>query len=312
MSDTVQRRFNYSSILIIVFLFGAIVSAGYLFWKTETLSAKVTSLETVQKDLEMELASTTVTLADREEFISELETELESTLDDLEDTEDDLRDEKNKNREFAGQIEDLAGTVNVLDRLSKTDKELLQKYSKVYFLNENFRPSKLTEIDKKYVYPDRQAQFFHSEAWPFLEDMLKEAKSDGVELLVTSAFRSFEEQTVLKGQYTVQYGSGANAFSADQGYSEHQLGTTVDLTTTSVGGAYTSFAQTEAFAWLAKNAYRYGFILSYPENNVHYVYEPWHWRFVGRDLAKYIHRKNIDFYDMDQREINEYLISIFD
>ena len=88
------------------------------------------------------------------------------------------------------------------------------------------------------------------------------------------------------------YGSGANSFSADQGYSEHQLGTTVDFSTSSLGGSLNGFDQTEAYEWLDKNAHRFGFILSYSKDNAYYIYEPWHWRFVGKDLALYIKLKN--------------------
>lgn len=146
----------------------------------------------------------------------------------------------------------------------------------------------------------------------FLEDMLDAAKDDGIDLKVLSAYRSFDEQISVKQSHTVVYGSGANTFSADQGYSEHQLGTTVDLTTPEINGAYESFADTDAYQWLQKNAYKYGFILSYPEGNAYYVFEPWHWRFVGVDLARDLHRKGDNFYDWDQRKIDEYLIKIFD
>jgi D-alanyl-D-alanine carboxypeptidase len=108
------------------------------------------------------------------------------------------------------------------------------------------------------------------------------------------------------------YGSGANTFSADQGYSEHQLGTTVDITDETVGGTYASFAQTEAYEWLLDNAYKHGFILSYPEGNEFYIFEPWHWRFVGTDLARDLQRSDDDFYTMDQREIDKYRLEMFD
>ncbi len=72
------------------------------------------------------------------------------------------------------------------------------------------------------------------------------------------------------------------------------------------------FASSSAYAWLATNAYRYGFELSYPKNNPYYVYEPWHWRFVGVALATWLHQQNITFYDAPQRTINGYLISLFD
>jgi D-alanyl-D-alanine carboxypeptidase len=142
--------------------------------------------------------------------------------------------------------------------------------------------------------------------------MIDEAADDGLDLKVVSAYRSFDEQAVLKGAYTQTYGTGANTFSADQGYSEHQLGTTLDITTPSVGGTYASFKDTPAYAWMLKNAYKYGFILSYPEGNAYYVFEPWHWRFVGEDLAEYLYEKDLNYYDLDQRTIDTYLVKIFD
>ena len=83
--------------------------------------------------------------------------------------------------------------------------------------------------------------------------------------------------------------------------------------TTGLGGILSiDFETTTEYAWLQNNAYKYGFTLSYPENNEYYVYEPWHWRFVGTELAQKLHDDNLYFYDMDQRTIDEYLISIFD
>ncbi|HEY4526280.1 MAG TPA: M15 family metallopeptidase, partial [Candidatus Paceibacterota bacterium] len=132
-------------------------------------------------------------------------------------------------------------------------------------------------------------------------------------IYVNSAYRSFDEQLALKGQYSVSYGAGtANQFSADQGYSEHQLGTTLDFTTTGLSGGLAGFDQTPAYDWLEKNAYKYGFVLSYPEGNQYYMYEPWHWRFVGEDLADDLHDSGRNFYDMDQRDIDPYLANIFD
>ena len=155
-------------------------------------------------------------------------------------------------------------------------------------------------------------EHIHAEVEPFLEDMLENAEDDGIDIRVLSAFRSYDEQKQLKGAYEVTYGSGANTFSADQGYSEHQLGTTVDLTTPEIGAGLTGFENTEAYEWLQKYAYKYGFVLSYPEENIYYVFEPWHWRFVGEDLAKDLHDDDEFFYGLDQRDIDEYLIQLFD
>ncbi|MEK9171852.1 MAG: M15 family metallopeptidase [Patescibacteria group bacterium] len=214
---------------------------------------------------------------------------------------------------FNGQIQSISSTVGTLDKLSKTDKELLKKYSKVYFLNENYVPATLTQVDEKYAFSDNGNFLVHAEVWPYLEKLLNAARVDGIELLVASAFRSFDTQASLKSEYKVIYGAGtANQFSADQGYSEHQLGTSVDFTTLIVGGTFSKFKSDPAYQWLKDNAHKYGFVLSYPEGNTYYKFEPWHWRFIGVSLAEFLHRENKYFYDLDQREIDTYLIKLFE
>ncbi len=249
---------------------------------------------------------------------SNLEKEKELLLSDLE-----LAQESNYNlmkiidereeviNSFQGQIESIAGTVGTLEKLSKTDEELLAKYSKVYFLNENYVPSKLTDIDKLYLNKEATNTQIHTQVWPFLEKLLVAAHRDDVKLLVASAYRSFATQSSLKANYKVLYGSGANAFSADQGYSEHQLGTAVDFTTPLSGLALLQPSD-PAYKWLLENAHKYGFIISYPSGNAYYKFEPWHWRFVGVDLAKDLHEDGRHFYSLDQREIDTYLVKLFD
>src|SRR3989344_3186680 len=210
------------------------------------------------------------------------------------------------------QIKDITSQVGTLDKLSKTDKELLQKYSKVYFLNENYVPESLAPVPNEFIYEkDKQIQI-HTKVLSNLTDLLRSAQNNSMDLKIISGFRSFGEQSVLKGAYTVSFGSDANKFSADQGYSEHQLVTTVDFTTASVGAAFSGFSKTKEYEWLVQNAYKYGFILSYPKDNGYYEYEPWHWRFVGKSLAKRLYEEKQNFYDLDQRKIDAYLINIFD
>lgn len=214
--------------------------------------------------------------------------------------------------DFEGDVDKLSGSVKTLEKLSTTDAQLLQKYSQIYFLNEHYIPADLEAIPEKYDFANGKEVTVHAEMLPFLEDMLDSAQEDGVDLMVLSGYRSFAEQTTLKQTYATRYGTGANAFSADQGYSEHQLGTTVDFTNKTAGENLSGFEGTSAHAWLVKNAYKYGFVMSYPENNDHYVYEPWHWRFVGKDLARYLYRNNKGLYDLEQRKIDEYLAELFD
>jgi len=221
-------------------------------------------------------------------------------------------EEKNRMDSFASQIGDIQGTVGILERLSQTDPELLKKYSKVYFLNENYVPETFVKIPSKYTYDPAEDYLIYAKIWLFLRDLLIATENAGIDIQIISAYRSFGTQSGLKSSYTMIYGSGANEFSADQGYSEHQLGTAVDFTTSEIGVTFLNFEKTPAYQWLLGNAYKYGFILSYPEGNQYYQFEPWHWRFVGRALAEKLHQEGKNFYDLDQREIDQYLISFFD
>lgn len=210
------------------------------------------------------------------------------------------------------KVVELGGTVNFYEKLKSLDPQLLQKYSKVYFLNENYKPSKLSTIDPRYLFDKKKTIQAHDSMYAYLRNMLDSANSEGLNLLISSGYRSFETQTKLKTTYTVVYGATkANSFSADQGYSEHQLGTVFDFTTSKTGDLSVKFESTPEFKWLIENAHIHGFVLSYPKGNKYYVYEPWHWRFVGRDLATKLYSEKKNLYDLDQREIDGYLISIF-
>lgn len=290
-------------ILIIILLLVVFGIGTYHFNKTNT-----------------ELESTIKSLNESREKIAALEKQNEElggtltlTKTQNEELGGELARQKEQNEELEEENEDLEEERELLEKLVKTDKQLLAKYSKVYFLNENYSPVKLGEINSKYTLPKGKVHQFLEPAIPYLEELLEDAEKDGIDLRIISSYRSFTEQQALKSNYKVIYGAGtANSFSADQGYSEHQLGTTVDFTTPTLVAAAPSFANTKAFTWLQNNAHKYGFILSYPRSNSYYIYEPWHWRFVGEDLAEDLYAEKKNFYDLDQRKIDEYLIKIFD
>lgn len=209
-------------------------------------------------------------------------------------------------------VRKLSSTVTDLEKIVATDPELLAKYSKIYFLNENYAPAKLSPIAAEFAFQKDRTYEIHAEATPFLEKLLEDAQEEGMMLQVASAYRSFSAQAALKSGYRVRFGTGANVFSAEQGYSEHQLGTTIDFTTPTVGGTFVGFDKTDEYEWLTKHAHKYGFVLSYPKGNTYYQYEPWHWRFVGEKLADRLHEDNDYFYDLDQRVIDTYLGELFD
>jgi putative cell wall-binding protein len=130
---------------------------------------------------------------------------------------------------------------------------------------------------------------------PDLKAMADAARQAGGPIQIASAYRSYAAQKVTF-DYWVAVSGLAEALrkSARPGHSEHQLGTTFDFT--SLNGRspweYADWASTRAGAWMAANAWRYGFVMSYPRSSfstVCYDYEPWHFRYLGRPLAGQVH-----------------------
>jgi zinc D-Ala-D-Ala carboxypeptidase len=121
-----------------------------------------------------------------------------------------------------------------------------------------------------------------------LKAMIAAAARDGVKLETVSGFRSIAYQEHLvrgKLDHGMTIGQ-ALAINAVPGYSEHQTGCAIDLTTPGVPAADAGFAKSKAYAWLRGHAAAFGFRLSYPPGNVQgYEFEPWHWRFTGRAAA---------------------------
>jgi len=124
-----------------------------------------------------------------------------------------------------------------------------------------------------------------------LRAMAGDARAAGVPIALVSGYRSHAQQEKTFA-YWVSIGGYEEALrtSARPGHSEHQLGTAIDVTGES--GAppweYADWGATAAGAWMASNAWRYGFVMSYPTaafDRTCYDYEPWHYRYVGRDLA---------------------------
>lgn len=130
--------------------------------------------------------------------------------------------------------------------------------------------------------------------------MLEATDQVGLTLKLISAYRSYTEQAVAHQKWAELYPDRASTLSALPGHSEHQLGTAVDFTTPEIlarmpNGFHTKFAETPEGLWLVDHAADYGFTLSYPEwatAETGYEWEPWHYRYVGVDLAQYLaHRQ---------------------
>ena len=115
------------------------------------------------------------------------------------------------------------------------------------------------------------------------------ARARGKPLAVRSAHRSYAVQEATFQSWVERAGyEQALLFSARPGHSEHQLGTAIDFTTAPGVPLSSSFGESPAGKWLARNGWRYGFVMSYPKGKRRqscYGYEPWHWRYVGRERA---------------------------
>lgn len=125
-----------------------------------------------------------------------------------------------------------------------------------------------------------------------LQKMFAAAKIDGLNLFVNSGFRSYETQKYLYNNYVARDGkSEADRYSARPGHSEHQTGLGFDI-----NKADSSFEGTPEAIWLAENCHKYGFIVRYPQGKEHitgYIYEPWHVRYLGVDIATAVYNSGL-------------------
>lgn len=166
--------------------------------------------------------------------------------------------------------------------------------NKYYKLNENFHlknPYKLSkEYTNKDVYVDKQIV-------RSLNKMINDMKRENLRITVVSGYRTKEYQQSLYMNYAKKEGiNKADTYSARKRHSEHELGLTIDVS--SVGGIMEKFDYSKEFIWMKDNSYKYGFILRYPEGKekiTGYKYEPWHYRYVGKKIAKKITIENITF-----------------
>ena len=162
-------------------------------------------------------------------------------------------------------------------------------------ISSEYAPDDLVSIAYQYTHPNLGRQEVRAIVREPLEQMIRAAWQDGHYLLVNSSYRSYDAQYTLYQQYSARSNASGMERAALPGFSEHQLGTAVDIS------QYPSAAQA-GYDWLAEHAYEYGFVLSYPDGVqevTQYRYEPWHWRYVGTEIASYIH-ENHTLYNHEQ------------
>ncbi len=146
-----------------------------------------------------------------------------------------------------------------------------------------------------------------------LQDIIAAMKEDGLSPQIISGYRSYSVQSLAFQKWLTEYPDWGNRLSAPPGHSEHQLGTTVDFGSPELkymlGEEYVqfhpAFAQTSEGKWLAEHAAGYGFILSYPDEafkRTAFIYEPWHFRYVGRELATMLQASGLTLTEYLQQE----------
>ena len=172
-----------------------------------------------------------------------------------------------------------------------TNYVLVNKFN---YLGSDYIPNNLELLDNSYA---KSGIYLVKEAKDMLEKLIAAAKEDGLNIRVTSAYRSYSYQVNLYNNYVKTDGEKlADTYSARPGYSEHQTGLVVDVTRSFDN--FNNFENTEEYKWMLEHASDYGFILRYPKDKEEittYTFEAWHYRYVGVDLAKKIKESNLTF-----------------
>ena len=166
--------------------------------------------------------------------------------------------------------------------------DLLVLVNKFYALPSGIEPNDLIQVEGVKM---------QREAGEALEEMATAMRNDGLKIILQSGYRSEDTQSYLYNRYVARDGKEkADTYSARPNHSEHQTGLAIDVSHDGTLEEY--FEDTPQFEWLQDNAHKYGFILRYPKDKVYmtgYTYEPWHYRYVGIEVATIIKNENITF-----------------
>ena len=199
---------------------------------------------------------------------------------------------------FNGDYSDTIIKVNIgLDKKYYEDPVIVTEYSTSMIVN------KYNQLEDKYVPKDiteltkcsSSGEYLAKEAKEAYDELCDASKKAGLNLGVTSSYRSYENQKEVYNTYLKQKGKDyVEKYVALPGYSEHQTGLALDVKSTTSS----PFKYTKESKWMEENAYKYGFILRYPEGMEEitgYNAESWHYRYVGKDIAKYIYENKITY-----------------
>ena len=164
--------------------------------------------------------------------------------------------------------------------------ELIALVDKTHPLDAEYEPDDLLTLADFGLKTSRNDLSVIAASLPDVLAMNESARQDGITLVFSSAYRSYDYQAAVYQRHVKAYGQeAADRESARPGKSQHQLGTTMDF-----GSISDDFADTPAGRWLYNHAWRFGFSLSYPDGYEHltgYRHEIWHYRFITRELTRF-------------------------
>jgi len=166
--------------------------------------------------------------------------------------------------------------------------------NKYFALPSDYSPDNLVDVPSDYYVNDGKEYILNEEALNAFIQMSDTAKVKGLSLRIISAYRSNSYQERLYGKYKEKNGQAdADRYSARPGHSEHETGYGIDINDVSQ-----AFENTDEFDWLQENAHLFGFILRYPKGlnyQTGYIYEPWHYRYLGIDLATKVKESGLTY-----------------
>ena len=169
-----------------------------------------------------------------------------------------------------------------------TTKGQLMLVNGRHYLDENYKPAGLVTFSRDYSYEEQKAQRVVVDAFLAMQKACKEQTD--AQLMVNSAYRSYQEQIGTHKR-------NPKGYAARAGSSEHQTGFALDITSREHPMRW-PFDKSVEGVWMREHCHEYGFILRYPERQSHifgFAYEPWHLRYVGKEVAKRIHDEDITF-----------------
>ena len=266
-----------SLVIIFILCFGIYTYIDHKKTSSSSTEKQRDKVETVQD-------SNNVYTEEQEEQTDEPEKTTDTTNNTSNENEGDsqLEQEHAVDPAFATSVENIAMLVN--PQLS---------------IPEDFVPDDLVYPDVRFLFDEKiEKRMLREEAARALEAMFEAAEKDGIYLAGVSGYRSHQTQTQLFNYYVERDGyDKAKTYSAIPGTSEHETGLAIDVSgSTGKCAAQDCFADTVEAVWIAENSAEYGFIIRYPkgkEDITGYKYEPWHLRYVGKDVAKHIFNENI-------------------